>query len=186
MKRMWSTPLAVCATVLALAPCVLPATAAAQAYPAKPIRFLVPFTAGSGTDLIARTVGDAMSRSMGQPIVVENRPGAGGSLATAVVARGEPDGYTVLIPSSSHAVNPAIYNNLTYDTLRDLTGITPLAALPNVMVVSPARGWKSVSDVLAAAPGAAACRAQDPSLSTKGRAATVSITPNTHQAGRIE
>lgn len=153
MKRQWFQHVATWAGAVALAMplCMTQAQAQAQPYPNKPIRFLVPFTAGSGTDLIARTVGDAMSRSMGQPIVVENRPGAGGSLATAQVARGEADGYTVLIPSSSHAVNPAIYTNLTYDTVRDLTGITPLAALPNVMVVSPARGWKTVADVLAAA-----------------------------------
>ena len=127
------------------------------AYPSKPIRFIVPFTAGSGTDIIARTVGDTMSKGLGQPIVIENKPGAGGTIAAAQVAKGEADGYTVLIHSSGHALNPAIYPNLTYDTLRDLTGITPLAALPNVMVVSPERGWKTVADVVAAArakPGA--------------------------------
>ena len=126
-------------------------------YPSKPIHFIVPFTAGSGTDIIARTVGDTMSKGLGQPIIIENKPGAGGTIAAAQVARGEADGYTVLIHSSGHALNPAIYPNLTYDTLRDLTGITPLAALPNVMVVSPERGWKTVADVVAAArskPGA--------------------------------
>jgi tripartite-type tricarboxylate transporter receptor subunit TctC len=132
--------------------------ALAQApYPSKPIRFIVPFTAGSGTDIIARAVGDTMSRGLGQPIIIENKPGAGGTIAAAQVARGEADGYTVLIHSSGHALNPAIYSNLSYDTVRDLTGVTPLAALPNVMVVSPARGWKTVADVVAAAkakPGA--------------------------------
>jgi tripartite-type tricarboxylate transporter receptor subunit TctC len=127
------------------------ALAQPSAYPTKPIRFIVPFTAGSGTDIIARTVGDTMGRGLGQPIVIENKPGAGGTIAAAQVAKGEADGYTVLIHSSGHALNPAIYPNLSYDTLRDLTGITPLAALPNVMVVSPARGWKSVADVVAAA-----------------------------------
>ena len=131
---------------------VLLATAAlAQGYPAKPIRFVVPFTAGSGTDIVARTVGDAMGRSMGQPIVIDNKPGAGGTIGAAQVAKSEPDGYTILIHSSGHALNPAIYPNLPYDTLKDLTGVTPLAALPNVMVVSPARGWKTVADVVAAA-----------------------------------
>ena len=133
------------------------AAMAQAAYPSKPIRFVVPFTAGSGTDIIARTVGDVMSKGLGQPIIIDNKPGAGGTIAAAQVARGEADGYTVLIHSSGHALNPAIYPNLTYDTLRDLTGITPLAALPNVMVVSPERGWKSVADVVAAAkakPGA--------------------------------
>src|SRR5262249_40629296 len=126
-------------------------TAMAQNYPAKPIRFVVPFTAGSGTDIIARTVSDAMSRSLGQPIVVENKPGAGGTIGAAQVAKSEPDGYTILIHSSGHALNPAIYPNLPYDTLKDLTGVTPLAALPNVLVVSPTRGWNSVADLVAAA-----------------------------------
>lgn len=127
------------------------ALAQPAAYPVKPIRFIVPFTAGSGTDVIARTVGDTMARGLGQPIIIENKPGAGGTIAAAQVAKGEPDGYTVLIHSSSHAVNPAIYPNLSFDTLKDLTGVTPLASLPNVMVVSPERGWKSVGDVVAAA-----------------------------------
>jgi tripartite-type tricarboxylate transporter receptor subunit TctC len=125
--------------------------ALAQAYPSRPIKFLVPFSPGSGTDIIARTVGEAMSKNIGQPVIVENKPGAGGTIAAAQVARGEADGYTVLIHSSGHALNPAIYPNLPYDTLRDLTGITPLASMPNVLVVSPARGWKTVADLVAAA-----------------------------------
>jgi tripartite-type tricarboxylate transporter receptor subunit TctC len=137
-------------TVLLLAGLLLAGAAAAQGYPAKPIRFVVPFTAGSGTDIVARTVGDAMSKGLGQPIVVDNKPGAGGTIGAAQVAKSEPDGYTVLVHSSGHALNPAIYPNLPYDTLKDLTGITPLAALPNVLVVSPTRGWKSVADLVAA------------------------------------
>ena len=131
--------------------------AVAQSYPTRPIHFVVPFTAGSGTDIIARTVGDVMGRNMGQSIIVDNRPGAGGTIAAGQVAKADADGYTVLIHSSGHALNPAIYPNLPYDTLKDLTGVTPLAALPNVMVVSPSRGWKTVADVIAAAkakPGA--------------------------------
>ena len=120
-------------------------------FPQKPLKFIVPFTAGSGTDIVARTVGDAMSKSLGQPIVIENKPGAGGTIAAAQVAKSEPDGYTLLIHSSGHALNPAIYPNLSYDTTKDLTGVTPLASLPNVMVVSPARGWKTVADVVTAA-----------------------------------
>ena len=141
MKRL----LAVLATVLAAS------AAFGQAFPAKPIRFIVPFTAGSGTDIIARTVGDAMSKGLGQPILIENKPGAGGTIGAAQVARSEPDGYTVLIHSSGHALNPAIYPSLPYDTVKDLTGVTTLAALPNVLVVSPERGWKSVADMIAAA-----------------------------------
>ena len=154
MKRLIST----LAFFAVLAAMVANSAALAQAvYPSKPIRFIVPFTAGSGTDIIARTVADTMSKGLGQPIIIDNKPGAGGTIAAAQVAKGEADGYTVLIHSSGHALNPAIYPNLTYDTLRDLTGVTPLAALPNVMVVSPERGWKTVADVVAAAkarPGA--------------------------------
>jgi tripartite-type tricarboxylate transporter receptor subunit TctC len=137
------------ATLLASA--LLTAGAAAQSFPSKPVKLVVPFTAGSGTDIIARTLGDAMARSMGQPVVIENKPGAGGTIGAAQVAKSEPDGYTLLIHSSGHALNPAIYPSLPYDTLKDLTGITPLAALPNVLVVSPTRGWKNVADLVAAA-----------------------------------
>ncbi|MDO9115498.1 MAG: tripartite tricarboxylate transporter substrate binding protein [Polaromonas sp.] len=126
-------------------------TGAGQVYPSKPIKFLVPFTAGSGTDLIARSIADTMGKSMGQPILIENKPGAGGTIAAGQVAKGEADGYTVLVHSSGHALNPAIYSTIGYDTLKDLTGITPLAALPNVLVVNPAKGWKSVADLVAAA-----------------------------------
>src|SRR6476469_4916187 len=113
----------------------------AQAYPSKPIRFVVPFTAGSGTDIMARTIGDAMGKSMGQPIIIDNKPGAGGTIGANQVAKSDPDGYTVLVHSSGHALNPAIYPSLPYDTVKDLTGVTPMAVLHNVMVVSPQRGW---------------------------------------------
>jgi tripartite-type tricarboxylate transporter receptor subunit TctC len=151
MKRMIRAALVATCLTTALG------AALAQGFPSKPIKFVVPFTAGSGTDIIARTVGDAMSKSMGQPILIENKPGAGGTIAAAQVAKGEADGYTVLVHSSGHALNPAIYTNLSYDTLKDLTGVTPLASLPNVLVVNPAKGWKTVADLVAAAkakPGA--------------------------------
>ncbi len=122
----------------------------AQGYPSKPIKFIVPFSAGSATDIVARTVGDAMGKSMGQPIVIENKLGAGGTIAAAQVARSEGDGYTLLVHSSGHALNPALYPNPGYDTLKDLTGITTLAAVPNVLVVNPAKGWKTQADLVAA------------------------------------
>ena len=145
--------------ILTLFAATLIATGAfAQAnWPTKPIRMIVPFTAGSVTDIIGRTVAESMSKSLGQPVLIENKPGAGGTIGAAQVAKSDADGYTVLIHSSGHALNPAIYPNLPYDTLKDLTGVTPLAAVPNVLVVSPARGWKSVADLIAAAkakPGA--------------------------------
>ena len=131
---------------------IVAATSAfAQAYPSKPIHFIVPFSPGSATDIVARTVGEAMGKSMGQTVVIENKAGAGGTIAAAQVARAEADGYTVLVHSSGHALNPALYPNLGYDTLRDLTGITTLAAIPNVLVVNPAKGWKTQADLVAAA-----------------------------------
>lgn len=143
--------------VLTVAAALLLAGAAlAQGYPSKPIKFIVPFSAGSATDIVARTVGEVMSRNMGQPVVIENKLGAGGTIAAAQVARSEPDGYTVLVHSSGHALNPALYKNLGYDTVKDLTGVTTLAAIPNVLVVNPARGWKTQADLIAAvkaAPG---------------------------------
>jgi len=125
--------------------------AGAQGFPDRPIHFIVPFTAGSGTDIVARTVAEPMSRSLGQPIIIENRPGAGGTLGAAQVAKSAPDGYTLLIHSAGHVANPAIYSNLPYDTLNDFAGVTPLASLPNVLIVSPSRGWKSVNDLVDAA-----------------------------------
>ena len=135
----------------ALATLCLAAAAQAQGYPAKPIKFVVPFTAGSATDIVARTVGEAMSKSMGQPIVIENKLGAGGTIAAAQVARSEADGYTVLVHSSAHALNPALYANPGYDTVKDLTGVTALAAIPNVLVANPAKGWKTQAELIAAA-----------------------------------
>ena len=126
------------------------ASALAQPYPAKPIKFVVPFSAGSATDIVACTVAESMGKSMGQTIVVENKAGAGGTIAAAQVARSEPDGYTILVHSSGHALNPALYPNPGYDTLKDLTGITTLAAIPNVLVVNPAKGWKTQAELIAA------------------------------------
>ena len=135
-----------------LAATLIAAGASAQsAWPTKPIRMIVPFTAGSVTDIIGRTVAESMSKGLGQTIVIENKPGAGGTIGAAQVAKSDPDGYTVLVHSSGHALNPAIYPNLSYDTIKDLTGVTPLAAVPNVLVVSPTRGWHSVADLIAAA-----------------------------------
>jgi len=123
----------------------------AQSYPNKPIRFVVAFTAGSATDIIARAVGDVMSTSLGQQIIIENKPGAGGTIAAGQVAKTDADGYTFLVHSSGHALNPFIYNNLPYDTLKDLKGVATLGATPNVLVVSPSKPWKTAADLVAAA-----------------------------------
>ena len=121
-----------------------------QAYPTKPIHFVVAFTAGSATDIIARAVADVMSTNLGQPIIIENKPGAGGTIAAGQVAKAEADGYTFLVHSSGHTLNPFIYSNLSYDTLKDLTGVATLGATPNVLVVSPAKPWKTLADLVAA------------------------------------
>ncbi len=138
-------------SIAALALCALHVGAQAQAWPAKPIRIIVPFTPGSGTDIIARTVTERLSPQLGQPIVIENRPGAGGTIGAAVVAKSEPDGYTLFVHSSSYTVTPSTYKDLPYDTLRDLTGVIPLALLPNVLVIAPSKGIRSVKELVAAA-----------------------------------
>jgi len=118
---------------------------------AQTIRFIVPFTPGSGTDVIARLIANKVADSLGTSIFIENKPGAGGTIGAAVVAKSVPDGYTFLIQSSGHVVNPYIYTNLPYDTLKDFSGVTSLAQLPNVMVTSPNAGYTSVSDLIAKA-----------------------------------
>jgi tripartite-type tricarboxylate transporter receptor subunit TctC len=118
---------------------------------AGPIKLVVPFTAGSGTDIVARTLAEKLAPLLGTQVVIENKPGAGGTLGAAQVAKAPADGYTVLIHSSGHLVNPSLYPKLSYDTLKDFDGITPLASLPNVLVVSPAKGYKDVADLVAAA-----------------------------------
>jgi len=134
-----------------------PAPDAAQSWPSKSLRVVVPFTPGSGTDAVARIVTERLGALLGQTFVVENRPGAGGTIGMALVAKANPDGYTILVHSSSYTVTPTTYPNAPYDTLRDLSGITPLANLPNVLVIAPAKGIRSVKDLVAAAkakPGA--------------------------------
>ncbi len=123
----------------------------AQSYPNKAIHIIVPFTPGSATDITARAVAQQMSVKLGQPVVVDNKPGAGGTIGAAQVAKAAPDGYTLLVHSSGHTVNPSIFANLGYDTQKDLVGISMLAELPNVLVVPPSRNWKTTPDLVAAA-----------------------------------
>lgn len=123
----------------------------------KTITFIVPFTAGSGTDVIARTIAEKLAPALGTQIVIDNRTGAGGTVGAALVAKAPSDGYTMLIHSSGHVVNPALYPKLSYDTLKDFDGVSTLASLPNVLVVSPSKGYKDVADLVAKAkaqPGA--------------------------------
>src|SRR5262245_52956925 len=129
----------------------------AQSWPSRTLRVVVPFTAGSGTDAVGRLVTERRGTQLAQNFVIENRPGAGGTIGMAVVAKANPDGYTILVHSSSYTVTPTTYPNAPYDTLRDFSGITPLANLPNVLVIAPSKGIRSVKELVAAAkakPGA--------------------------------
>jgi tripartite-type tricarboxylate transporter receptor subunit TctC len=112
---------------------------------------VVPFAPGSTTDIIARAITDKMAASMGQQLVVENKAGASGTIGQAQVAAAAPDGYTIMIHSSSHTVSPSTFAKLPFDTLTAFAGVTPISATPNVLVISPAKGIRSVQDLVAAA-----------------------------------
>lgn len=146
------TPGARAALLLAIACIVVSvASASAQTWPTKPIRAVVPFAAGSLTDVVPRVVFDQVGKQLGQTIVVENRGGAGGTIGVGVVVRADPDGHTLLANSSAHTIAPAIYPNLAYDTARDLTAVVSLGLSPLVMIMSPAKGHKTVQDFVKAA-----------------------------------
>ncbi|HKA45615.1 MAG TPA: tripartite tricarboxylate transporter substrate-binding protein [Burkholderiales bacterium] len=133
-------------------PAILLATgAAAQGYPSKPIRLVATSTPGSPVDIYARAISDHLAKSLGQPVVVENRAGAGGTLAAAYVLSAEPDGHVTMVNTSAQVVAPFVYTGLPFDLLRDFAGIGPIAVLPNVLIVAPQRGWKNVQDLIAAA-----------------------------------
>ncbi len=137
---------------LSCAAALLPLAASAQAgYPNTPIRVIVPFPAGSTTDIIARAITHKMSASLGQPIVADHRGGASGTIGQAAVATAAPDGYTLLIHSSSHTVSPSTFAKLPFDTVGDFAGITPISSLSNVLVISPSKGYKNLGELLAAA-----------------------------------
>jgi len=125
--------------------------AAAQDYPVKPIRVVIGFSAGSGVDVSARIIGQKLNESWGQPVISDNRPGAGGTIAAQIAANANPDGYTLLSISAAHVIAPTLYSRLPYGTLKDFAGITTTVSLPNVLVVSPSLGVKSVKDLIALA-----------------------------------
>ena len=139
-------PLAVMALGLAATAWSLPA--AAQAWPNKQITIVVPFTAGSATDILARLVGEKLGPRLGQTVIVENRVGAGGTIGTGAVAKSAPDGYTFVVVSAGHVVNPVLYSSLNYQ-LKDLTGVSPLATLPSAcLVAAPSLGVKTVKELV--------------------------------------
>jgi tripartite-type tricarboxylate transporter receptor subunit TctC len=147
MPRLRAAILALISTI----PAVFATSATAQGYPSKPIRIIVPFTAGSATDIMARTIGEKLTAEWGQPVIVENRPGAGGTIGAAQVAKAPPDGYTLLVVATGHVVNPVLYDNIPYDTIGDFTGVIPLATLPSVLVVAAGSPIKSVAELVATA-----------------------------------
>src|SRR2546422_8038664 len=131
--------------------------AGAQGYPTKPVHVIISFTPGSSTDIVGRIVMNKVSEIWGQPVVPDNRAGAGGSIGSAAVAKAAPDGYTMLINSNAHSVNPAIFAKLPYDTLKDFTDVVPLASQPNVLVVNAGSAYRTLMDLVKEAkskPGA--------------------------------
>jgi len=132
------------------------ASVQAQDYPSRPIHFIIPLTPGSGADIAGRIVAQRMNADWRQPVVVENRPGAGGQIGTAAVVRSDPDGYTLLVQSSSHAANPAIYKALPYDPLKDTIDVAILGKTPYVMVSAangPYKNLKALIEAAKAKPG---------------------------------
>ncbi len=141
---------------LSVAAEVLPREAAAQAYPNRPVRLIVPFAAGGAVDVLARLMGGKLSEQLGQPVIVENRPGAGGTLGADSVAKAPPDGYTILQNTNGAAIGPAIYKSLPFDATKDFAPVTQVVASNLVLVASPKSGITSAQDLIArarAAPG---------------------------------
>jgi tripartite-type tricarboxylate transporter receptor subunit TctC len=127
----------------------LAAPAPAQEYPAKPIHLIVGFAAGGGNDIIARVFGQKLSESLGQPVIVENKPGGGAIVATDYVAKSAPDGYTLLMSASGISINPAVYDKLPYDAIKDFVAVSELGSFPLIMIVAKDSPIKSVAELVA-------------------------------------
>ena len=141
-----------CSTaMLGLAAAANPAAVGAQAYPAKPVRLMVPFVPGGNTDIIARVVAPEMSKALGQQLVIENRGGAGSTIGTEVVAKSPPDGYTLLLVSAAHVINPAMIKKLPYDSIRDFAPISVVADVPTAFAIHPTLPVKNVKEFIALA-----------------------------------
>src|ERR1700704_102643 len=118
-------------------------------YPSRPIHIVVGFAAGGGNDIIARIFGQKLSESLGQPVIIENKPGGGAIVATEYVARSAPDGYTLLVGASGMAINPALYAKLPYDSIRDFVAVSELASFPLFLIVNASSPIKSVAELVA-------------------------------------
>jgi len=130
---------------------LMPLAVQAESWPSRPIKAVIPFGAGSAADVLPRLVFDRLAIELGQPIIIENRVGAGGTIGTAGVAKSEPDGYTILAHSSALTAAPALFPNLGYDAARDLASVLMLGSSPNVMITPVTRPWKTVQEFIAAA-----------------------------------
>jgi tripartite-type tricarboxylate transporter receptor subunit TctC len=146
MSKMGKLVFAVCVAVGAGA--LQGAAMAQEKFPSKPIRMLVPFSPGSATDFLARLVGQKMSEHWGQQVVVDNRPSAGGVIASQLLLGAAPDGHTLMMVSIGHAVNASLYTKLPYDTVKDFAGVTFVADVPNVLIATPSLGLKNVTDLI--------------------------------------
>jgi tripartite-type tricarboxylate transporter receptor subunit TctC len=136
---------------------IVATVASAETWPSRPIRAILPTAPGTGADTVFRLVFNQLSIQLGQQLVVENRGGAGGTIGTTAVAKADPDGYTLLGQSSTHAIAPALYGNLPYDVARDFAAVAPFGRMPTALVMAPSKGIKSISEFVAAArarPGA--------------------------------
>ena len=168
-SRLWAT------AVVAVMSAVTGTTFAQSPFPSKPVRIFVPYAAGGGVDTIARTLGDVVSKQWAQPVVVENRPGAGGVVASQALVASPADGYTLIVVASGHPTNPFLYPKIPYDTFRDFTPISLLASSPNILLVRADSPFKTLADMIAQA------RAKPGSLSF-GHAG---IGTSTHLAGEL-
>jgi tripartite-type tricarboxylate transporter receptor subunit TctC len=136
------------ASMLGLAVCATASIAWAQAWPGRPVNLIVPFPAGGTTDVLARALGQELAKSLGQPVIVENRPGAGATLGADYVAKARPDGYTLLMGAVHHTIATSVYRRLGYDFQKDLAPVTTVAVVPNVLVVNPQVPARSVQELL--------------------------------------
>jgi tripartite-type tricarboxylate transporter receptor subunit TctC len=125
--------------------------AAAENWPTRPIRAIVPFAPGTGADVVSRLIFNQLSIQLGQQIVVENRGGAGGTIGTAMVAKADPDGYTILGHSTSHTIAPALHASLPYDVANDLAAVAPFGRMPTALIIAPSKGFKTIQQFVAAA-----------------------------------
>jgi tripartite-type tricarboxylate transporter receptor subunit TctC len=170
MKRMFRI-----IAVIAMSVLFGTAAYAQQGFPSKPVRLLIPYAAGGAVDILGRTLGDELSKRWGQPVIIENRTGAGGTIASQALVKSDPDGYTLIIVASGHSMNPYLYQKLPYDTFKDFVPISLLGSSPNMMLVAAGSPFKRLADVLAAA------RAKPGSLSY----GMSGIGTSTHLAGEL-